>query len=332
MASLASRADRPPPPASQVDVATAGSRFGLGASPSLATLFTQISGEIADPDHPDRSLLDKLIADGPDDDDLAALASAAGLASTQQLPVERYVGPLGSGSDFTVFLQYLGIASGNVGFGRTSTDPVYHYHSIYDSAHWMDKFGDPSFARHVAVAKIMGLGLLRLSNELILPINATSYAGELGYYAQKVHAIAADLSSSARDSLDLPALDKAVQSVQLATASLDIEATLVLDEIDRLHKSFPPNLTKLKEALLKVRSINKRLQHFEGGFIDEEGLVGRAWYRSLVVAPGRYLGYGATTFPGVTEALVLDKDVERAGYEVKRLVKALDKVARSLFE
>ena len=275
--------------------------------------------------------MDKLIADGPDDDDLAALASAAGVATTA-LPAERYVGPLGSGSDFTVFLQYLGIASGNVGFGRKATDPVYHYHSIYDSAYWMDKFGDPSFARHVAVAKIMGLGLLRLADELILPINATSYAGELGYYAQKVHAIAADLPSSARQSLDLASLDGAVESVKLATASLDVEATLVLDELERLHKSFPPNLGKLKAVLLKVRSINKRLQHFEGGFIDEEGLIGREWYRSLVVAPGRYLGYGATTFPGVTEALVLDKDVERAGYEVKRLVKALDKVARGLFE
>lgn len=316
---------------SQVDVATAGSRFGLGASPSLATLFTQVSAETADPDHPDRSLLDKLIADGPDDADLADLAAAAGV-SAAQLPAERHVGPLGSGSDFTVFLQYLGIASGNVGFGRTKTDPVYHYHSIYDSAHWMDKFGDPSFGRHVATAKVMGLGLLRLANELILPINVTTYAGELGYYSQKVHAVAADLPAKERASLDLPALDRAIESVQLATASLDIEATLVLGEIDRLHRSFPPNLPKLKQALLKVRSINKRLQHFESGFIDEEGLDGREWYRSLVVSPGRYLGYGATTFPGVTEALVLDEDVERAGYEVKRLVKALDRVARGLFD
>jgi len=274
--------------------------------------------------------MDKLIADGPDDDDLAALASAAGVATTA-LPAERYVGPLGSGSDFTVFLQYLGIASGNVGFGRTSTDPVYHYHSIYDSAHWMDKFGDPTFARHVATAKIMGLGLLRLANDLILPINVTSYATELAYYSQKVHAVASDLSLKERDSLNLPALDRAIQAVQLATASLDIEAALVLDEIDKIHKAFPPNLGRLKEALAAARSINKRLQHFEGGFIDSEGLVGREWYRSLVVSPGRYLGYGATTFPGVTEALVLDKDVDRAGYEVKRLVKALEKVARGLF-
>lgn len=102
---------------------------------------------------------------------------------------------LGSGSDFSVFLQYIGVAAGNLGFSGTQNDPgqsflffyfllkerflttttttVYHYHSNYDSFAWMERFGDPTFERHVVVSKVLGLTALRLVQDPILPLNTT---------------------------------------------------------------------------------------------------------------------------------------------------------------
>lgn len=196
--------------------------------------------------------------------------------------------------DFTVFLQHLGIASVNVGYSRKRTDPVYHYHSIYDSAYWMDKFGDPTFSRHVAVAKVMGLATLRLADSLILPINLTSYAKELAFYSKKVHILVASLSSEVKDSLGLKALDEAIQVVQDSTYSLKMEIEGIEMALDSVRRVGGGKEKEMKRLMKSVRSVNKRLREFESGFIDVQGLPGRKWYRSLVVAPGRYLGYGTT--------------------------------------
>ena len=95
------------------------------------------------------------------------------------------VGVLGSGSDFTVFVQRNGIASTNGGFGSTLQDPVYHYHSVFDTQRWMEMYGDPGFGRHVAVAKHLGLQTLRLADSIVLPINTTHHALELEKYLNK---------------------------------------------------------------------------------------------------------------------------------------------------
>ncbi len=92
---------------------------------------------------------------------------------------------LGSGSDYTAFLQRLGIASLDQGFGGTPYDAPYHYHSIYDSQRWQELYADPGFHRHVAVAKHLGLTALRLTDAVILPLNTTAYALELSEYLQE---------------------------------------------------------------------------------------------------------------------------------------------------
>ncbi|KAK4703801.1 N-acetylated-alpha-linked acidic dipeptidase, partial [Phenoliferia sp. Uapishka_3] len=329
-----------------VDVSVAGTSYGVGASPSLADLFKDISNVVIDPDQPNRTLLAKMMDEGSEDD-------WAGHGHGSE---ELKIGPLGSGSDFTVFLQHLtgwqGIASVNVGFSRKRTDPVYHYHSIYDSAYWMDKFGDSTFKRHVAISQVMGLATLRFADSLILPINITgtlssaefillilesqlpnsykAYATELSYYVSKVRSLPS-FTSSTEDEIQLSSLDDAVSLVKAAAASLDAEIEAVTSALavfssaeDHKHK---PCLHKLMK---KVRSINKRLQQFEGGFITEEGLPQRPWYRSRAVAPGRYLGYGATTLPALTESLTLDHNTTEAKLEVKKLVEIFEVVAKGL--
>lgn len=92
---------------------------------------------------------------------------------------------LGSGSDYTAFLQRLGIASLDQGFSGTPYDAPYHYHSIYDSQRWQELYADPGFHRHVAVAKHLGLTALRLTDAIILPLNTTAYALQLDYYLEE---------------------------------------------------------------------------------------------------------------------------------------------------
>ncbi|KAM0789818.1 hypothetical protein ACM66B_006668 [Microbotryomycetes sp. NB124-2] len=336
-----------------VDVGAAGSYYDLRASPSMADLLRTVSGMVEDPTNPRQSLRDR--ARHSDDESSTALATVRSN--------DLDVGALGSGSDFTVFLQYTGIASANVGFQRTSTDPVYHYHSNFDSAHWMDKFGDPDFKYHEAVAKVMGLTALKMVDSVVLPLNVTgqlsqisvhfgtkittdlcddtfmsaAYAFELERYARKVQAIVSTLPRSEQGSVDLQALFKIVESIQRASLALDKETDKA---VKRLHNLLDKrgkgrrarrHRHELVRVLKRIRKINRKLQKFEGTFIDEEGLPGRNWYRSLVVAPGRNLGYGATTFPGLTESLTLDKNTTSARYEVKRLVRALTKT-RDLLE
>ena len=177
------------------------------------------------------------------------------------------------------------------------------------------KFGDSTFKRHVAVSQVLGLATLRFADSLILPINVTgltfprpttprrslliaiktpAYATELAFYVSKVRSLPS-FTSSTEDTIKLSSLDDAVSLVQHAAAALDVEIADVYAALESLSHSSHHRFGKkacIHKVLKKVRSINKRLQQFEGGFITEEGLPQRPWYRSRAVAPGRYLGYG----------------------------------------
>ncbi|KAK4056363.1 Vacuolar protein sorting-associated protein 70 [Microbotryomycetes sp. JL221] len=320
-----------------IDVGTAGTFYGLGASPSMADLLRNVSDVVEDPAQPGHSLRERA-RHGQGED---------GVASTSVAPSgDLSIGPLGSGSDFTVFLQYLGLASGNVGFSRSKTDPIYMYHSLYDSAAWMDKFGDPTFKYHEAISKVLGLTALRLTDSIILPLNVTAYAYELEAYARQVPALLTSLPKDHQDSIDLSPLFAVIKRIQIAAHNLDREGDQAKAELERLLRDGFDMAGKKgrrrrrerrhREAMMRVlrriQSVNRKLRLFEGTFIDEEGLSGRTWYKSLVVAPGRYRGYGAAVLPGLTESLTLDKDVNAANHELSRLVRALTSTVNLLTE
>jgi N-acetylated-alpha-linked acidic dipeptidase len=170
---------------------------------------------------------------------------------------------LGSGSDFTPFLQHLGIASSDMSFRRGHDDPVYHYHSVFDSEHWMETFGSVGFKRHVAIAQALGLATIQAASSPLLPLNISDYAKEISNYSQKAQKAANEAEATqGRFDLDFASLDKAIQGLIDATQSLD--ASLVAS-------SFSASLT---------RSYNDKARSFEGLFIDEDGLPGRPWYRN----------------------------------------------------
>ncbi|KAN0064179.1 Vacuolar protein sorting-associated protein 70 [Thecaphora frezii] len=305
-----------------VDVAVSGSQLGARASPSLAGHISKAAAAVADPTKPDGSNF---------------TLDASGL--------------LGSGSDFTVFLQHIGVASTDLGFSGHKDDPIYMYHSNYDSFYWMDKFGDPGFKRHEAAAKVVGVSTIRTAGSLFLPINVMAYSLQLEKQVEAIEELV-NKSELKAGSVRLQGVKRAVHKVQKAARFVDkqrakLEAALekLLDEQESEHRRSHDHdhhhdhhhhhgrrhRHELKKVLSGVRRLNQKVRKFEQGFIDSQGLVGRSWYKHLGVAPGRWLGYGATALPGLTESITLDGG-EGAQHEADRLEKHLGRIADALYQ
>ncbi|KAI0375832.1 Zn-dependent exopeptidase [Pilatotrama ljubarskyi] len=346
-----------------LDVSSAGSQWGARGSPSLAHLIRAAALEVAHPTDPSRTLWDARTDEGPFE---GAMDEAFGAnyerekAGKARREGKEEVGipPLGSGSDFTPFLQRLGVASMDQGFGGTPNDAPYHYHSIYDSQKWQETYADPGFVRHVAVAKHLGLVALRLTDSIILPLNTTHYALELDEYLDRVE----DIAWSVHASADFSGLRRSIRRLQRASRALDAEKQEaerkfkeLLDKIPGRSDSQPalggvlpvPDwlkrlldaifghaptgpIGKFVKAARRVQRANAKLVAFERGFIDEKGIEGREWYRHLGVAPGKWLGYGATTLPSITEALTFELNATLAEQEASRVSALLDKLTETI--
>ncbi|CDU25954.1 related to glutamate carboxypeptidase II [Sporisorium scitamineum] len=302
-----------------VDVSVSGSILQSSSSPSLSRFVQSAAAKVNDPN-----------------------------TRSTKLDLDAFH-PLGSGSDYTVFLQHLGIASTDLGFKRAAKDPIYMYHSNYDSFYWMDTFGDPGFHRHEAAAKIVGLMAIRSSTELFAPINVQDYAAELNKYLGKIEKLAAkelgiSKGGAAKHPHWLNHLRHSIHKLDVAARHFEHQKVHLKQKLVRLAEKYRRHHQhrlqqgklgddkvgkEIWKVLVEIRQLNKKLQTFEQGFIDEKGLKGREWYKHLGTAPGRWLGYGATTFPGVTEAITLDKG-EGLESEANRLGRHIDALARHL--
>ncbi|KAJ7241891.1 hypothetical protein B0H12DRAFT_1132888 [Mycena haematopus] len=393
-----------------LDSSVGGSRFHSAASPSLSHFLRQAALDIPHPTSPGRTLWDARYDTGPwvggtvDSESLGATYTVNAVADSLG------VSPLGSGSDFTAFLQMIGVASSDAGFGGSEGDAIYHYHSVFDSERWQEIYADPGFYRHVAVAKHIGLELVRLSSAVVLPLNTTHYTYELENYLNGVENLAFDSPVS----VDLAPLRKSIIALQAASHSLDFEKNSAEKELHKIiHKfvkrqgklkrklrkaycrlkkvfgrecskkfteeygcagksseaspskfrvgrlpafldeqqpglsydvllglamhtgafgipsgHFP--LAKLKKVVRRIRAVNQKLVSFEKGFISKDGIPDREWYKHLAIAPGKWLGYGATPLPALQEAIKFEKNSTLAQYEVGRLTELIDKLADNI--
>ncbi|ODN82116.1 hypothetical protein L202_02423 [Cryptococcus amylolentus CBS 6039] len=362
-----------------MDSSASGGNFDAAASPSLAHVIRTAAEEVESSLDPTRSVFSTRNDAGSWEAynrDKWALEVEGDVSIAEDGDYE--IGPLGSGSDFTPFLQRYGIASGNLGYTGGPKDPVYHYHSIYDSHYWQAKFGDVGFHRHTDAAKVVGLILLRLADSLILPMNTTKYTEDLSLYLHKVENVAK--SSSLSSKIDFAPLTSAIKSAQHASTGLDKDRHDALKKLQKLlgegkHTSSsmlsraahrcgwqatpgtelqhmptwddesesgfphprlpfplptPGRIHKIKEVLEEIRVINKKLQYFELDFISENGIKEREWYRHKGTAPGLWLGYGATTFPALTEAITIDHSAKLAQKEADELTQIITKIAKHL--
>ena len=197
---------------------------------------------------------------------------------------EGEIGILGSGSDYTSFL-HRGISALDMGSDGGVDDPIYHYHSDYDSYHWMTTFGDPGFLTHKAMGQYLTLLLYHLSDDPLLPTNPQAYVTEMNSYLKDLNRTLS--ASSLQITLDLSPLTASISTFSSRAA----EAASLRDLALRTNDS----------ALLKV--VNNKLRDFSRGFTSQGGLPGREFYRHVIFAPGVDTGYAPVTFPGITEAV-----------------------------
>lgn len=261
-----------------VDVATSGSHFRVAAAPLL---------------------------------DQAVIEAAHLVASPNQTKQGQTVGELwsghiatmGSGSDFTAFQDFAGVPSVDLGFQGGPGDAVYHYHSNYDSSSWMKAFGDPSFAYHVAAAKLWGLLALDLIESPVIRFNATNYAVALARYVEAVEAKAAH-SPIASAKLDFHKINKAVAHFRAAAVRFDARAANLSERLREARRAPSPLPFWYKARLYReLRRVNSGYKYIERQFLYKKGLDGRPWFKHTVFAPGLWTGYAGETFPGLMESL-----------------------------
>jgi N-acetylated-alpha-linked acidic dipeptidase len=193
------------------------------------------------------------------------------------------IGALGAGSDYVAFLDYLGVASMNEGFGGQTKSGIYH--SIYDSIYWYTHFSDTTFVDGRALAQYTATALLRLADADILPF-------EFGHFANTVNGYLDDIQKEAQKSnqkLDFAALRKQLELLKTDGEKYDaaLQAVVMKNNIDA-------------SAADKV---NRLLMRTERVLTRPEGLPNRAWYKHQIYAPGFYTGYGVKTLPGIREAV-----------------------------
>eukprot|EP00040_Diaphanoeca_grandis_P015425 m.78720 g.78720 ORF g.78720 m.78720 type:complete len:759 (-) comp25145_c0_seq1:46-2322(-) len=205
---------------------------------------------------------------------------------------EADIGALGGGSDYAPFLNHLGIASIDVGFGfEGSGYPVYH--SIYDSFHWMQSYGDIDFQHHISIARLWGLLAMRMSTDTILPMNVVKLSDRLALYYKTAEE--AYLKSNINTDIGLAALQSHIADFAEVTQAFGKVNTL---QIENAH------------------SYNYILSENEKSFLFEDGLPNRLWYKNVLMASGIDKGYGADTFPGLMQAIRQD-DTKLAQEQVK---------------
>jgi len=188
-------------------------------------------------------------------------------------PVGFHIESAGAGSDYGAFLDHLGIASVNMGFGGPNQNGVYH--SIYDDPEWFERFGDPGLVYGKTLSQVTTTALLRLADAPLLPFEFGKFAVTVRRYVDEIKKDSGEKLDFAPVLAELNKTDADAKEYEAASAR--------------------PSASRLVDA-------NRALYESERALILAKGLPGRDWYRHQIYAPGMYTGYGAKTLPGIREA------------------------------
>ena len=285
--------------------------FDMGGSHGLETFINEVARDVVDP-QTKVSIRDRAralaIVRAPSDDVRREVRDRSNLR----------ISALGSGSDYTPFLQHLGVASLNIGF--SGEDSGGEYHSIYDSIAHYERFGDPGFAYGEALAKAGGMTTLRLAQATWLPVTAKPLAETVGRYVQEVTKLAdaergrideenrkvrersLQLAADPTETFVPPPLKPEAPFINLSPLlNASAKLTSAAEKFDAAvaNAKNQPRLTSAASA----RKLDALLQKLEPSLTDEKGLPRRPWFVHTIYAPGFYTGYGVKTLPGVREAI-----------------------------
>ncbi len=293
--------------------------FGPGGSHSFQGLVSEVAAQVRDPET-GVSVLErlraKILVNGAkktaSEDEKAA---AKFVATLPGVPIEA----LGSGSDFTPFLQHLGITTLSLEYGGEDQQAGV-YHSIYDSFDHYVRFGDPGFAYGITLAQTIGRVMLRLADADVPPMRFGDFADTVGRYTEEIHKLA-DNTREGTEQLNRLLDAKAYQLAADPTETY----------ISPVRETSVPflNLTPLDNAVLRLQGSAKAcdeacaravaagvpfsaaqraelaslMQGLEQSLTNEGGLPGREWFKHMIYAPGLLTGYGVKTLPGLREAI-----------------------------
>ncbi len=248
---------------------------------------------------------------------------------------DLHIGALGSGSDYTAFLQHVGVPSMNLGFGGEDQGGVYH--SVYDDFYWYTHFSDTSFVYGKALAQTAGTAVMRLADADVIPYDFTDLAQTVGTYVTELKTLhktmASDvvehnrevadsgffLTNDPRHPLTLPNAEAAIPDLDFAP--LDSATAALTRAAERYQAAFAQSMDgAATESFVKL---NADLLQSERVLLSDAGLPNRPWFKHLLYAPGYYTGYGVKTIPGVREAIE-QKEWPLATTEIGRVSAALN--------
>ncbi len=281
-----------------------------GGSHSLERLVTQVARDVTDPER-NVSVLERLRA--------RETVNAKTPEERKEVRDRQFLrlGALGSGSDYTPFLQHTGIAALNVGYGGEGGGGSYH--SIYDSFDHFTRFIDPNFDYGVTQARTTGRLMLRLAGADVLPFEFATFAETLSRYtteltklADTIRAETEERNREIRDhSMELaadPTKTFIVPPAQEPVPYLNFAPLLnALAKLQRSAHDYDRAVASMASdvpnAAARTAAVNRILMHAEQVLLTSQGLPRRPWFRHDIYAPGFYTGYGVKTIPGVREAI-----------------------------
>ncbi len=287
-----------------VDVAVSGTKFGASAVPSLKQFLRDVTKIVPSPQG---GTVYEVWQKASQPNAPATQSPTEAIGDSRRTPAAQVktdvpVGDLGSGSDYTAFLQHAGVPSSDV----SSSGPYGVYHSVFDNLAWFKKFADPDFVYEQEMARVLGLEAVRMADADVLPYDYEEYGKEVAAYLDAAEKRAED--KFGKGVLDFGGVDAAARHFQSAGA-----------KILARQKNPPRDVTRLNQALMAA----------ERALLVPQGLPHRPWFRHAIYAPGEYTGYAAVVIPGVNEAL--DKgDSGRAREQLAALAAVLDRAAKTL--
>jgi N-acetylated-alpha-linked acidic dipeptidase len=281
-----------------MDVAVSGKKFGASGVPSLKEFIREIAKAVPSPQG--GTVYDtwkKTSQPSPENSRPQETSTFRPPPAAPHSDVP--VGDLGSGSDYTVFLQHLGVPSTDI----SSSGDYGVYHSAFDNFNWFKKFGDPDFLYEQQMARIYGLELLRMASADVLPYDYENYGKEITVY-----------------------LDAARSKSKERFGDKSPDFSTALDGARHLQDAGTKILVKQRKVLAATDRMNVKLREAERALLIPEGLPNRPWFRHAIYAPGQYTGYAAVVIPGVNEAI--DRgDLHRTERQIADLAAALNRAA-----
>ncbi len=286
-----------------MDVGVSGPEFNASAVPSLKDFIRTVTREVPSPKG-------NSVYDAWRDDQKTQSTRRVNNGFNNQSdqrpgaaksPDPVHIGDLGSGSDYTPFIQHLGVPSSDIG----SDGPYGVYHSVFDNYAWFTKFADPTFVYEQQQARVFGLEVLHMADTDVLPYDYVTYAQEIAEYLQAAKTKAQDAG------------------LKLDTAAADAAAAKMLAAAQAVH-------TRQGSASAgSTSALNAHLRQAEGDLLAEPGLPNRNWFKHTIYAPGTYTGYAAVVIPGVNEALDA-KDANAAQSQLAVVTAAVNRCAATL--